>query len=252
MEYYIYLTTNLINGKQYIGQHKGKSTDKYYGSGTNIVKAIQKYGKENFKKEILCYCSTREEADEKEKFYIAEFNAVENKNFYNNQEGGTGGDGWRSTQRWMEKHPDEAKIVWENNAKRLKEWTKNHPEEYQEKCIKPFLEASHQYWKNNPEKLKENMDKMNEAKEKWQKENPEKYKAQVDKWRKSGSEANSQMVICTTTGKIFQSQSEAGRYYNVPQANISKCLKGERHSAGKHSETGEKLFWSFYEKPIDK
>lgn len=86
MEYYIYLTTNLINGKQYIGQHKGKPTDKYYGSGTNIVKAIQKYGKENFKKEILCYCSTREEADEKEKFYIAEFNAVENKNFYNNQE----------------------------------------------------------------------------------------------------------------------------------------------------------------------
>ena len=46
MAFYIYLTTNLINGKQYIGQHKGELNDSYLGSGTNISKAINKYGKE--------------------------------------------------------------------------------------------------------------------------------------------------------------------------------------------------------------
>lgn len=59
-----------------------------------------------------------------------------------------------------------------------------------------------------------------------------------------GSETNSQKIICLTTGEIFHSQCEAARHYNIPQANISKCLKGERHSAGKHPDSGEKLTWA--------
>ena len=34
MEHYIYLTTNLINGKKYIGKHFGAIDDSYLGSGT--------------------------------------------------------------------------------------------------------------------------------------------------------------------------------------------------------------------------
>ena len=52
MEHYIYLTTNLINGKKYIGKHFGAICDSYLGSGTLLQRAIAKYGKENFKKEI--------------------------------------------------------------------------------------------------------------------------------------------------------------------------------------------------------
>lgn len=97
--YYIYLTTNNINGKQYIGQHKGKPNDNYYGSGTTIIKALEKYGKENFSKTILCFCETREEADEQEKFFIQKYDAVNSNNFYNNAEGGNSADGWRSCRR---------------------------------------------------------------------------------------------------------------------------------------------------------
>ena len=86
MAFYIYLTTNLINGKQYIGQHKGELNDPHLGSGTNILKAINKYGKENFKKEILRICENRLDADKWEQYYIEKFNAVENDNFYNLQE----------------------------------------------------------------------------------------------------------------------------------------------------------------------
>ena len=73
MAFYVYLTTNLINGKQYIGQHKGELNDSYLGSGTNISKAINKYGKENFKKEILQICENRLEADKWEQYYIEKF-----------------------------------------------------------------------------------------------------------------------------------------------------------------------------------
>jgi hypothetical protein len=46
---YIYKTTNLINGKIYIGQHKGCLSSHYIGSGKLIRWAINKYGKRNFR-----------------------------------------------------------------------------------------------------------------------------------------------------------------------------------------------------------
>lgn len=70
----IYKTTNSINGKIYIGQeHKYK---KYYlGSGTYIKRAIEKYGKGNFKKEILQKCLLKEYANDYESYWIKKLNS---------------------------------------------------------------------------------------------------------------------------------------------------------------------------------
>ena len=56
------------------------------------------------------------------------------------------------------------------------------------------------------------------------------------------SEKLSKKVICITTGKIFNSQSEAAIHYNVVRKNISLCCTGERKSAGKLSD-GTPLKW---------
>jgi group I intron endonuclease len=52
---HIYITTNKINGLIYIGQchYTPKEKSKYLGSGLELKHDIRKYGKENFKKEIL-------------------------------------------------------------------------------------------------------------------------------------------------------------------------------------------------------
>lgn len=87
---YIYLTTNLINNKKYIGQHKAtKFSQKYLGSGTLIRQAIRKYGKSSFSVELLCECDSPQEMSDKEKYYIHLYNAVQDESFYNIEQGGS-------------------------------------------------------------------------------------------------------------------------------------------------------------------
>jgi hypothetical protein len=51
---YVYKTTNLNNGRCYIGKRTKPIFDEnYFGSGAALQSAIKKYGKENFKVEIL-------------------------------------------------------------------------------------------------------------------------------------------------------------------------------------------------------
>lgn len=88
---YIYLTTNKINGKKYVGQHRSEYFDtKYFGSGKLFVKALNKYGKDNFSVELLESCNSDEELNIKEIYYINKFNAVNSDEFYNIANGGLG------------------------------------------------------------------------------------------------------------------------------------------------------------------
>ena len=59
----VYYATNLINGKQYIGDHSTSDIekDKYFGSGIAIKAAVKKYGLNNFKKEIIKICKSKQE-----------------------------------------------------------------------------------------------------------------------------------------------------------------------------------------------
>lgn len=86
---YIYITTNLINNKKYIGQHKSEVfTEDYKGSGNAICKAINKYGIDNFKVELIEECNSLEELNKREYYYTRLYNAVDNPMFYNLREGG--------------------------------------------------------------------------------------------------------------------------------------------------------------------
>ncbi len=90
---HIYKIINLINKKYYYGVHNGNNTDSYLGSGKLLHQAYKKYGINNFKKEILLYFDTIEEAFEYEKIIINE--KMINKNnpmCYNICVGGLGGD----------------------------------------------------------------------------------------------------------------------------------------------------------------
>lgn len=90
---YIYLTTNLINGRMYIGQHTSLEFDpNYKGSGKLLKTAFCKYGWDNFSVKMLCPCFSQAELDNEEIFLISYFDAVRSKNYYNLQAGGQQGN----------------------------------------------------------------------------------------------------------------------------------------------------------------
>jgi group I intron endonuclease len=87
----IYKTLNLVNGKYYIGMDT-KNNPTYIGSGTLLKKAIEKYGKESFKKITLEECDSIEQLKEQEKYWISVYSACTDRESYNISTGGTGGD----------------------------------------------------------------------------------------------------------------------------------------------------------------
>jgi len=126
---YVYKTTNTVNGKYYIGVHEGEIDDEYLGSGSYLNKALLKYGKDVFRKEILEICETREEAYALEK-EIVNAKLVNDPSCYNVSIGGTGGWFWyneQSTKKalenrrsFAERNPEKAKINADKTRERLK------------------------------------------------------------------------------------------------------------------------------------
>jgi hypothetical protein len=86
----IYKITNVINGKIYVGKDK-YNNPKYFGSGLVLKQAIKLYGIENFKKELIEFCKSEEEYNQREIYWIKQLNSF-CPNGYNINTGGKGGD----------------------------------------------------------------------------------------------------------------------------------------------------------------
>jgi len=90
MFYTVYKTTNLINGKIYVGLHVTRNLeDNYLGSGSQLKSAVKKYGKENFKREYIKICNSPEEMYKLEADIVNE-DFVKRSDTYNMKTGGTG------------------------------------------------------------------------------------------------------------------------------------------------------------------
>lgn len=127
--YFVYITTNLKNGRQYVGDHSTNNLDDgYLGSGTNLFKAIAKYGRHNFNKQILEFCSSKEEAFNLQEKYINQYNTLSPNGYNISPKGGHNVKGCISEET-------KQKIGKANKGKQP--WLgRNHSEESKEKISK--------------------------------------------------------------------------------------------------------------------
>ncbi len=123
---FIYITTNLINGKQYVGEHStidldSSKTNNYKGSGRPYLeRAFKKYGRKNFKKEILEFFDTKKEAQKFEKKYINQFNTLVPNGYNISPTGGSHSKGWMNELSKGKLKKPRSKSVKEKISKTLK------------------------------------------------------------------------------------------------------------------------------------
>lgn len=116
---------------KYIGKHYGELNDSYLGSGKILKRAIEKYGKQFFTKEILYISKDEEENCLKEKEYIALYNATSNPLFYNIHEGGSGGNTIKGYTQ-QEKEDLRKKLSEINKGEKNGMYGKHHTQETKE------------------------------------------------------------------------------------------------------------------------
>lgn len=200
---YVYLITNTINLKTYIGKHtKGKNEDinskTYMGSGKIIKQAIQKYGIINFSKQILYYaCVSQDEILEVERYYItlyknngkAEYNILLNS--------GKGSSGF--------KFSIESKIK-------------------QSTSIKAF-------YLKNPDKIRRRYKEDNGF---YRKKHSEKTK-QINREKHYYNKNRSKSIYCFEKDEIYLDAETASHILNVSSSNIRLNCKGLiEHVCGLH------------------
>lgn len=158
---YVYKLTNLVNGKIYIGVHRTDNlNDGYMGSGNLLAKAKNKYGINNFEKEIIEFFPTYKEAlNAERKLVTVEF--INEKNNYNLKEGGYG------TCKLSKEISELRKKMWSDPEFRKRVVTLDFRKRKSDN-IKNWI-------RNNPEKHAEKMEKINK--------NPEKIAKMAEKHR---------------------------------------------------------------------
>ena len=143
--HFIYKTTNLLSGRYYIGMHSTNNLDDgYLGSGTYLRRAIRKYGRDNFVREIIEFCNSREELKSREE-EVVNLQEIAKKECMNLKVGGHG-----SGLPIGFKHTIEArkKQSISHLGKKNPNFQKNFPAEYRKKLVMQIEE------KREPKKLK--------------------------------------------------------------------------------------------------
>jgi group I intron endonuclease len=129
---YVYLVTNIINGKRYVGQSKCADIETRWAShrkmlkdsiGRYLLSAYHKYGIKNFKFQIICICFDKN-CDAFEEEYIKKFNTLV-PNGYNLKSGGKSSIHSEETKQLIAKKLRER--VTDEIRLEMRERAKNNP-----------------------------------------------------------------------------------------------------------------------------
>ena len=270
---FIYITTNLVDGKRYLGQRKFYNNwQDYVGSGIAFKQALSKYGKENFIKRIIDVAYSPNELNKKEYDYSVFFDVVESDDWYNLVLGGGINNGW---------HPSEEtkkKMSASNKGKKVSEETK---EKLREKAKEQFQSIEARQRMSDLRKGKclsaETKKKLSDIK-KGRPPNNKGKPLSVDAKKKISDALKGRLVSIETRSKIsaakkgectgvnssryrpvycleldqcfWGAKDVQNKYPDISSDGVSKACAKKQNTCGRHPITGVKLHWAYAETAI--
>lgn len=241
--YCVYIHINQINNKKYVGLTKTSTAKRWGKNGSGYTRdknsvfgcAIEKYGWENFTHEIFASNLSKERACALEILLIATLRTRDKRYGYNVQSGGQLGNAgvvFSEESREKMRKAKVGKKLTEEHKKHISDSLKGH---------KPpnFTEES----KNKLRSANLGKTLSDETRAKISNALIGIVRSEETKQKMSDNHANKHGVFCPQLNEYFDVMSDVTKKYGIPRANIDKCIKGERKSAGKHPVTGEKLTW---------
>jgi group I intron endonuclease len=140
---FVYITTNLINGMQYVGEHSTDDmncprTKRYLGGGRYLARAIKKEGRKNFIRQDLEFFPTKKEAFCAQAKYIKHFKTFILYGGYNLDETGGVASGTKVSEETKKKtsntlkghHRSEESKKKQGDSLRGKKHSKEHVENF--------------------------------------------------------------------------------------------------------------------------
>lgn len=238
------------NGKVYIGITRQKPEDRWqrgWGYSTNLVffRAINKYGWDNIKHEILMDGLSEDEAKQTEIEMIAKYNATDRRYGYNVTIGGdhavsrshTDEEKQRYRVAWLgSKNPNARAVICLETLKVYKTQTEAMNETGASKicsCCQrayKYRTSGGYHWAYYDEAKP--MCYYTELLAKYVEEESAPPPPMSEENKQKLIERCSIAVRCVETGMVYASMEEASKAHGVSKANICNCCKGRRHTAG--------------------
>lgn len=194
-----------------------------YRHNIYFYNAIQKYGWDNIKHEILFSDLTKEEAEQKEIELIAFYKSNQKEYGYNIENGGNGAGKLTQAQK------EHLRIINKNRKLTQKQldalaYGRALAMSEEEKRKIGLANKGRSPWNKGKRLSQDSIDKM-------------------IKGRAEYNKTHCKKVICIETGVVYSSSSEAGRQTGLSQSKISNCCCGTRKTTGGYH-------WAFYNKGI--
>jgi len=226
----IYMIINRLNGNQYVGQsidiirrYKEHLRPNTHGT-KEFHNDIQTHGKRYFDLFILEVCN-REMLNDREEYYIRKFQPYYNKSL------GQGQKGLRISEKTRKLLSERAKNRWERMTDAQKEE------------VIDSMRRNHRtgYHLSDETKMKISAKRAGTSRSR---ESIDRQKQTIQEKKRAGYKRDFsyqyKQIVCTTTGKEFESLKEAAYEYGIYSADISNVLKGKQKTVhGLHFEYKE-------------
>lgn len=245
MNNYIVYKHTAPNGKVYIGitqQALSKRWKKGYGYKDNpyFFKAIQKYGWDSIKHEVLFDSLTKEQAEQIEIRLIKEYDSANRDNGYNIA---LGGNATEPSQETKEKESASLKAFWADEENRKKMSKAMRGIERTEEAKKNISAAQRKRFSNQTERNaiseRQKGKKRTESAKSKTGESLKRYYSTADnkeKYFKAHEGVNrathAKPIVCVDTGERFEAVVDAEKKYGIDHRNIASVCNGKRKSAG--------------------